>query len=116
MSDKDYELRKSLLTEGEKYISNKQQKDWKKEVDIAINGKYGGEELKHSLELIKALESGAALGDVRDMFNSQDHKGTSFRQVVRIVEKYSDRGIEFGENLREEGCIIEKNKKYMMNM
>lgn len=85
------------IEEGEAIIFPQRYEEWEKLVIESPHKIYNGEDISASLEIMKALKSGATMEEAKEILNKQNHSGASYALVRNILFNFSDKGPEFYE-------------------
>ena len=112
------------IKEGEELIYPERKKDWEDCVYKRIDDIYNGKDIEAALEIMKRLDEGYGMDEIKEVLKDQKHSGSSGGKVRNIVLHFSKRGPEFfretstimnseiEEQLRQ---IEEQNNKYKNN-
>lgn len=88
-------LRKRYLVDSLYLISPEQIDEWIKVVDARLSDLYKGFDIASAIEIMKALDGGDSIGNVKNIIDNQGHSGMSYGVVRLIVKQFSPRGQEF---------------------
>ena len=89
------DLRKQYLVDSLYLISPEQIDEWIKVVDARLSDLYKGFDLASAIEIMKALDGGASIGNTKDIIDNQGHSGMSYGVARLVVKQFSPRGQEF---------------------
>ena len=88
-------LRKQYLVDSLHLISPEQIDEWIKVVDARLSDLYQGFDLASAIEIMKALDGGASIGNAKNIIDNQGHSGMSYSVVRLVVKQFNPRGQEF---------------------
>lgn len=88
-------LAKVWMEKGREILTEDKWKFWDKIVPIRLNDLYQGMELGCCLDIIKILNNNGTLDEAKEMIESQDHSGMSFRLVCSMVKEFCNKGKDF---------------------
>ena len=83
------------IREGYELIYPERQDAWKNYVDDHVKSIFAGSEIRESLKLMRLLEEGAPIIEVRRTMNDQNYSGYALKMIRKAVLVFSKRGPEF---------------------
>ena len=83
------------IKEGEKLIYPERQKEWEECVYKRIDDIYNGKDIEAALEIMKKLDQGYEIDEIKEIIKNQNHSGASESIVRNIILNFSKRGPEF---------------------
>ena len=87
--------KEELIREGYELIYPERQDAWKNYVDDHVKSIFAGSEIRESLKLMRLLEEGAPIIEVRRTMNDQNYSGYALKMIRKAVLVFSKRGPEF---------------------
>lgn len=85
------------IEQGQAIIFPERHEEWEKCVNARASDLYHGLDLEGALDIMVALENGASMEEVMQIFEDQNHSGMSASMVRNIVFTFSSKGPEFWE-------------------
>ena len=95
--EKTRESIKSWIERGQAIIFPERYEKWEECVKARVSDLFRGADLNDALEIMEALEKGASIEEVKNIFKSQQHSGESASMVRNIVFGFSTKGPDFWE-------------------
>lgn len=112
---------------GCKYIFPERVEEWKKCVDITVDGVYGGTDLEKAITAMEMLESGTSFENVCNYIKGINTSGNSASLIKTLILNFSKKGPDFFEyieggieNIDENTIrmierIRKQNREYQIN-
>lgn len=99
MKEKKSSYKKILnrIEKGETLIFPEKYVEWEERVVISSLGIYQGSDIDDALEIMTALENGASMEEAAKLLEKQNHSGSGYHTVRRIILEFSSKGPEFWE-------------------
>ncbi len=83
------------IEEGKALIYPEREEAWIECVNNRVADLYNGAEVQAALEIMKSLDEGASIDEVKKTFKEQGHSGASAALARSIILHFSKRGPEF---------------------
>ena len=106
------------IERGNKLIYPERQAEWANCVNKRARGIYRGYEVEATLEIMEKLEENPDMKVAESVLLNQDHSGSSFGLVNRMIFEFSKKGPEFYEMItpvteidKETQEVIDQKKK-----
>lgn len=102
------------LNAGSKLIYPERLNEWKKCVDISIDGLYEGSELANAITVMEMLNAGTSFENVKSYLNGLNTSGGSASMIQNIILNFSKKGPDFFEYMKGGSEQIDENTRRMI--
>lgn len=83
------------IRQGEEVLDKEKIKLWTIMVKDALGTIYGSSLCRDCLDIVKMLDGGMNMDEIRCVLHQQDHTGASIMVILHMIRKLSSRGNEF---------------------